>query len=253
VARRFTHDGLEVRFPELAPGVEQDQEWCELGSDGDARRIRFHDYAEIYSVPGLYERLFYDVLKCCSPQAVCQMLAEQLDANARRELRALDLGAGNGMVGEELACIGVESIVGVDIIDEAARAAARDRPGLYDDYYVLDLTDVPAPVLAELEKRRFNCLATVAALGFGDIPPEAFAVAYNLVEDGGWIAFNIKERFLAKDSGKSSGFADLIGRMLADGTLELRAERSYRHRLSMTGEPLRYVAMVARKRADVSL
>ena len=128
----------------------------------------------------------------------------------------LDVGAGNGMVGEELDRMGAKHIVGVDIIPEAAEAAERDRPGVYDDYFVVDLTDVPAGELAGCEAHQFNCLTTVAALGFGDIPPEAFTTAYNLVEDGGLIAFNIKERFVT--DGDRSGFEDLISTALDDGT-----------------------------------
>ena len=90
---------------------------------------------------------------------------------------------------------------------------------------------------------------TVAALGFGDIPPAAFANAYNLIEPGGLVAFNIKEDFL--DDGDGSGFSQLIKRAFADGSLELTAEQRYRHRLSIAGEPLHYVAMVAEKRADL--
>jgi len=245
------HGDLEVRFPNPAAGVEQDEEYCEVGEDGEVRRIRFHDYGEIYSIPGLYERIFYDALKCCSPQAVIGLLAEQLSAG--EWLRAFDVGAGNGMVADQLAKVGAESIVGVDIIPEAAMATERDRPGVYDDYHVLDLTDLTDELREELESRRFNCLASVAALGFGDMPPEAFATAYNLVDNGAWVAFNIKSRFLAENGPKGSGFAELINTMLDDGTLELRAEREYRHRLSTSGEPLHYIAMVARKRANVSV
>ena len=90
----------------------------------------------------------------------------------------------------------------------------------------------------------------MAALGFGDIPPEAFVRAYNLIEDGGWVALNIKEDFLERED---SGFAGLIRRMLNDDTLELREQRRYCHRLSLAGEPLYYVALVARKRSDVSI
>jgi SAM-dependent methyltransferase len=244
------HGDLEVRFPQPEAVLEQDEEWCEIEEDGEVRRIRFHDYGEIYSIPGLYERIFYDALKCSSPQAVIGLLAEQLRAGEL--LRAIDVGAGNGMVAEQLAGIGTDSIIGVDIIPEAAMAAERDRPDLYDAYHVVDLTDIPPDVKRELREQSFNCLVTVAALGFGDIPPEAFAAAYNLVEDGAWVAFNIKSSFLNGDGGKT-GFAELIGRMLDDGTLETCAKREYRHRLSISGEPLTYVAIVARKRADVKL
>ena len=249
---QFTHE-LEVSFPPNGDGLDQDEEWLEVEHDGRKSRVLFHDYATIYSIPGLYERLFYDTLHCESPEAVCGLLADKLDEDlGDAGLRVFDVGAGNGMVGEELARRGVDSIVGVDIIDEAKMAAERDRPGLYDAYYVLDLTDVPEATHSELEERRFNCLLTVAALGFGDMPPLAFAEAYNLVEEDGWIAFNIKSRFLSEDR-EPSGFSRLIGRMEEEGVLDVLDERQYRHRISVTGDPLYYVAVAARKRGDVPL
>ena len=155
------------------------------------------------------------------------------------------------MVGEQLEAHGVPTIVGADIIEEAAEATERDRPGIYDEYHVVDLTDIPSETLRELEDRRFNCLVTVAALGFGDIPPEAFAAAYNLVEPGGLVAFTIKEDFIAADDG--SGFSRLVRRALDEGSMDLGARRRYRHRLSVDGQPLHYVAMVVEKRADLPL
>ena len=135
---------LEITFPTDA-SVAQDEEWCEVGLNGERRRIRFHDYHEVYSVPGLYEQLFYEELECRSPQTICDLLGEALravDADPA-DLVVFDIGAGNGMVGEELARLGVGSVVGVDIIEKAAEATERDRPGVYDDYYVLDLTRIP--------------------------------------------------------------------------------------------------------------
>ena len=245
---------LTVEFPAPAQkSLGQDDEWCLVHVDGAPRRIRFHDYHEIYSIPGLYERLFYDHLECCSPATVRALLEEELERAGVEPagLRILDLGAGNGMVGEELAEMGAGSIVGVDLIEEAAGAAARDRPGTYEDYLVLDLTNLSSEERRRLGTRQFNCLATVAALGFGDIPPRAFAEAYNLVADGGWIAFNIKQDFL--DDGDGTGFSRLIGRLLESGILEERAQKVYRHRLSTTGDPLDYVAIVAVKRSDVPM
>ena len=90
---------------------------------------------------------------------------------------------------------------------------------------------------------------TVAALGFDDLPPQAFTAAFNLIEAGGWIAFNLKEDFLADDD--ESGFALLIDHMLGSGMLEPRARHRYRHRLSVTGAPLYYVAFIGVKHADV--
>jgi predicted TPR repeat methyltransferase len=242
----------EIRFPQAADR-DQDQEWCEVRIDGATRPIRFHDYAEIYALPGLYEQLFYDELECNSPDTVANLLCEHLDAMGSdcSELDVFDVGAGNGMVAEELQARGVRSIVGVDIIEAAGEAAERDRPGAYNDYFVVDLTDMPGAVSAELEARRFNCLITVAALGFGDIPPEAFAAAFNLIEPGGTIAFTIKEDFISDDD--QSGFSRLVDRALEDGTMKSHARQRYRHRLSMSGEPLHYAAMIAEKHGDLPL
>jgi SAM-dependent methyltransferase len=244
----------EIRIPRAGDArFDQDEEWCEVLIEGQPRRIRFHDYDEIYSIPGLYERLFYELLECDSPRAVMALLGKELRSRGRQAstLRVLEVGAGNGMVGAELDELGVSTIVGVDIIEEAAMAAERDRPGVYDDYLVLDLTAIPPDTRRDLGGRGFNCLVTVAALGFGDIPPDAFANAYNLVEPGGLVAFNIKEDFLT--DGDGSGFSRLIREGLADGSLHMTRERRYRHRLSISGEPLHYVAMIAEKRADLPL
>jgi len=242
---------LEIRLPEAMGDLEQDEEWYELSLDGETRRVRFHDYAQTYSMPGVYERLFYDTLKCDSPRTVCALLEEQVESEGRdpSELRVLDLGAGNGMVGEQLAEMGAEQIVGVDILEEAAQAAERDRPGVYDDYLVLDLTELPQPQREDLRSRRLNCLTSVAALGFGDIPPAAFAEAYSLVEDGGSIGFSIKEEMLSGED--SSGFSRMIDEAIGGGALEVKAERRYRHRLSLSGEPLYYVAIVAEKEREL--
>jgi SAM-dependent methyltransferase len=241
---------LSVDFPGN-PQLEQDHEWCEVTVDGRTERIRFHDYDRIYSIPGLYEHLFYDRLECCSPETVRQLLHEQLTATKADPgtLDVLDLGAGNGMVGEQLAELGVRSMVGIDLLPEAKMAADRDRPGTYSDYFVMDLTDISDEHRRDLESRRFNCLVTVAALGFGDIPPLAFAEAFNFVSNGGWIAFNIKEDFLDDDD--PSGFSRLIKRLLETGIVEQRAEKVYCHRLSTAGERLDYVAIVGVKHSDV--
>ena len=51
----------------------------------------------------------------------------------------------------------------------------------------------------------------------------------------------------------ASGFSRLIRNALKDGCLALKAERHYRHRLSVAGEPLHYIAMVGEKRRDLVL
>ena len=245
---RFSNDELTIHLPHAAvTALQQDEEYFELEQDGRRRRIRFHDYAEIYSVPGLYESLFAEMLMCRSPEVVVDLLQETLPGHQQgpRDLRVLDFGAGNGMVGEELDRIGVRSIVGVDELEEAKQAAERDRPGIYDAYHAIDITAPEPGVQRELENADFNCLTCVAALGFGDIPADVFRAALDLIADDGWVAFNIRDRFVGETD--RSGFADLMDDMAATGDLVEHARLRYPHRLGLSGEPLHYVAVVAQK------
>jgi predicted TPR repeat methyltransferase len=235
-----------IRLPDVGRRLEQDEEWCEVTVGGQPRRIRFHDYGEIYDVPGLYEQLFCDRLECSSPSRVVGLLCDVLRDRdlVPTDLRVLDLGAGNGMVADELRTRGAGSVVGIDIIPEARWAAERDRPGIYADYLVADMTRLEQASEARLREAKPNCLTAVATLGFGDTPPRAFTTAMRLIETPGWLAFNIKETFLKEQD--ESGFSRLIRDLARREVVRFEAYRRYRHRRSVSGEALYYVAMVAR-------
>ena len=242
-----------IQFPQVeATDLAQDEVCFFLTEDdGTKRKIRFHDYDTIYKIPGLYEQVFYDRLRCVSPTKVAQILntsVAQAEENTT-ELRVLDLGAGNGLMGEALVKYGVSRMIGVDIIPEARDSAKRDRPHIYDSYYVMDFCDLTSNEIEELSLWSLNCLTTVAALGFGDIPPKAFMAALNIIQSEGWVAFNIKETFL--DQSDDSGFSRMIRELIFSEYLDLYHLERYRHRLSMEGNPLYYFAVTAKKNADV--
>ena len=249
--RSALHNDFRIALPPADLSFTQDEEWCVVRVNGEWREIRLHDYDELFSVPGLYEHLIYDILKCDSPARIRKLLEAELAASGTQAgtLRALDLGAGNGMVGEELADMGVEFMVGADIIEAAAEATQRDRPGIYANYHVVDMTRLNQNDRRELAGYGFNCLTCVAALGFGDIPTEAFANAFNLIKPGGWIAFNIKSSFLDQDD--TSEFAKLIQSVMADKTLDVRKTQRYQHRVGTNRQPIQYTAIVGNKRRDI--
>lgn len=237
----------KVRMPDVDERLEQDEEWCEVTIEGEKRRVRFHDYGDLYEIPGAYEEVFYSKLKCCSPSYVVNLLQSVIEEAGEdiTDQRVFDVGAGNGMVGDELASRGVKTIMGVDLIPEAKEATYRDRPGIYTDYFVADLTDFPEEYEKTIRAANLNCMTTVAALGFGDIPPLAFLKAMELIETPGWMAFNINENFIKDD--ETSGFNRLIRFLSREEYILIHAYRRYQHRLSVTGDPLYYVVMVARK------
>ena len=54
----------KIKFPKQDTSEpRQDETFFYLQVSGKNRKIRFHDYAEIYQVQGLYEQIFYDCLK----------------------------------------------------------------------------------------------------------------------------------------------------------------------------------------------
>jgi SAM-dependent methyltransferase len=246
----WTNKDVRVHFPEVDQ-VEQGKEYFWVERNGDREKVRFHDYDPIYEIPGLYEHLFYDRYGCNSPAVVCSLLKGHLDGPVPCDdsLCVLDIGAGNGMVGEQLVELGADSVVGIDIIEEAAQALDRDRPDLYQDYHVADLTRLPEEVERSLKDQNFNCLTVVAALGFDDIPPLAFANGYNLISTPAWVAFNIKEDFVCEAD--ATGFCRLIERMVETGVMDIHARRRYRHRFCQDGTPLYYYAVVGQKQQDI--
>lgn len=242
-----------IQFPPLdAQTLAQDEAWFQLVKDDGIHKIRLHDYDEIYRHPGLYEQLFYDRLQCESPQKVAEILHDAVTQSrgSFSELRMLDLGAGNGMMGEAVKRFGVARLVGADIIAEARDAVERDRPGLYDAYYVEDFCNLTDATRKEIAAWQLDCLVTVAALGFGDIPPKAFIEAFNLIKPGGWVALNIKDIFLFKSD--TSGFSTMMRELLFSEFLDLHHLERYRHRLSVEGKPLYYFAIAGRKKSDLT-
>lgn len=242
---------FKLRIPETVKSVRQGEEPFIVEYNGEEKRIRAHDYDEIYKVPGLYEYLFYDKYKCDSPNVVCSELVKEVENTPMKvsELKVLDVGAGNGMVGEELKSAGADSVFGIDIIEEAAEAIERDRPGIYDDYLIEDLTRLSDGTREKVERWSPNCMTIVAALGFDDIPPEAFAEAFNMISEQGWVAFNIKDEFCSK--GDRTGFSKLIDNMTGTSVFSVKSKKRYRHRFCQDGTPLNYFAVTGQKQKDI--
>ena len=240
-----------VQFPSTGTQrLDQDEGFFYLDEGDESRKIRFHDYDEIYRRPGLYEQIFYDRLKCQSPAKVASILQSAVlqSGQPSTTLRVLDLGAGNGIMGEELRRLGVARLVGADILPEAHEACLRDRPEVYDEYLVCDITDLDEETLDEIESWSLDCLTMVAALGFGDIPAAAFVTAFNLIDVGGWVAFNVKETFL--DNRETTDFSRVARELVFTDYLEIHHLERYRHRLSIDGEPIFYYAVAGQKTAD---
>jgi SAM-dependent methyltransferase len=222
-----------------------DESWFEVGRPGERRRVAFHDYATIYSEPGLYERVFIEELGMRSTFEVVRLFGEALRHSGLDPAgqRVLDLGAGNGIGGEELRSLGVRSVVAVDLEPAAATAAARDRPGVYDEYVVADLSTAAD----RLAGYQLTAVVALSAIGPGHVPPESLRRALDLLRPGGLYAFAVMPALLPgseDEVGQSTGYPAYLAELLAQS--EELTRKTYVHRRQADGSPHEAVALVGR-------
>lgn len=227
------------------PGRRQGEEQFLLHRASGTERIVLHDYAAVYPVPGLYEEVVQRQLECASPATVAEALVAAAAAEGVEpgQVRAFDLGAGNGVVGEELRGRGVDVVAGADNIVEARDAAHRDRPGLYRHYLVGERLDVDE--VAELVRTEgLTALVAAGAVGVGHVPVEALGALWASFPRGSFLALTLK------DGGPETGdhdVADVEAMITAATGTRVVERRRFRHRRSMAGDDLFYLVLVARK------
>lgn len=194
-----------------------------------------HDYGPLYDIAGGYETLVQGVLECRSPRFLAEMLRSVVGRSLRGR-RVLDIGAGNGVSGEELWRVGARDLVGVDREPAAARAAQRDRPGLYKSYFASIEDALPL-----LRTGRLDTLTSVGALGSNHVPTDVFANTWASFEPGAYFAVTVPPSHVE--------FLDMLGSPELQRHTELLRKAEFRHRLTMSGQPVHYLAIVGRKQA----
>ncbi len=237
---------LEVEL-QTGPGDDQTQESLVVTHpDGRTERFRLHEYSRVYAVPGLYEEVVQRRLRCASPSRLAELLVTCAgEAGVEPgKLGVFDLGAGNGVVGEELRARGVTTLVASDNVAAARDAALRDRPGLYAEYLVGDTDDLPQ--VADLVREHgLNGLVAAGALGLGHVSADSFHRLWSAFAGEAWFAVSVHEDLVERGA---SDFGDYLGEFEQHGDWgEIVLRERFRHRLTMSGEPIHYVAIVAHK------
>ena len=243
---------FQVRFPQNWEVVTQGEEYFFVTQNGVEKLLKLHDYAAIYQIPGLYQYLLLERLGDRSPDTLSSLLIEQVTQTGATaaDLKVLDMGAGIGLSGSKLVQRGVQSVVGLDILPAAATAAAREHPGTFAAYYVADLLNLSQEMQLRLVNHQFNCLMCCSALTC-HLPIQAFIAAFNLIADGGWIAFNINQLKLSPENNQDTGFYQLFDSLIHQGIFQVHCTHRYQHRLSMAGKPIEYCAVVGKKQRAI--
>lgn len=246
---RYAHipELYNVRFqtPETS---KQSDEYFYAEVDGQKRLFNIHDYASLYRVPWLYDVALYHALVCRTPTEMSDIIKtvwdnENVNTGA---LRVLELGAGSGAFGYELRhTLRVGHLSAIDICPEAKIAAERDRVGLYDEYYVDDLTKLSAETRAAFDAAKFNVVAVASATGWGNhIPVDGFQKGFELLDAGGWFVFHVKPE---DPDPECIELCRWIEGLVEGGQLEQVYRGSHFHRKSSNGAEISYDVVIGRK------
>ena len=240
-AFRILADAADERRP------DQEEVVVRFADDGRRERFRVQDYARVYGVPGLYEAMVGVTLRCRSPDQVASMLARAARGLgwAPRSVSVVDLGAGNGVSGEALAAHGLAPVAAIDTEPAARAAAIRDRPGLYETYLIADVLALTVTEQHTLRALTPNALACVGAIGLHHVPPAALPAALELLADDSLLAYTLAAANIALDGAEISARLSAIENQWL---IEVLARQRYRHRLTVTGHPIWWEAVVARAR-----
>ncbi len=243
----MTKKRYAIRLPD-GSGLSQGEEYFFLNINGNERLVRLHDYQTIYQFPLLYETVLYDILGCQTPSKICDILNGVLNRSlvTRRQLHMLEIGAGSGIFAEYLRDrVGITDVSGLDIYEIARIAAERDRPGVYKNYYVADLTDLSPGLLRELVAQKFNCVGVASATGWGNhIPVEGFEQAFSLLVPGGLFIFHVKPNDPDIECTELNRW---IMSKIESGRLELMHKELSFHRNDIEGKPIYYDIIVGTK------
>ncbi|NET52303.1 MAG: class I SAM-dependent methyltransferase [Merismopedia sp. SIO2A8] len=241
---------FEINLPEIenSRNLPIHEEYFLLTHDDSTSPVRLHDYSTIYSIPFLYEHLM-ERLSCQSHTVLTSLLVQEFTHHDRtvNDMVVLDMGAGSGLVGHTLSTLGVQSLVGIDIEPEAAQAARRQYPGIYENYYVEDLRHLTQQTQRALAQRQFNCMICCSALSNGHVSADALSAVFNQIANNGCVAFNVAQYFWEDDT--ETGFRQQHPWVDNPDIFEVAQMQPYRHRLYTDGRPLEYLAIIGRKRS----
>lgn len=237
---------FDIRLPKNSQYSRADEEYFFLTENGNERKIMLQDYIELYKIPRFYEYFAFEYLKYQSPQVLSTLLIDEIkkDKQSVAELEVLEIGSGSGLMAKELKSLGIQSIIGTDILPQAAEAALRDYPAVYDNYYVEDWIQLSKKTADILKRKTFNCLVCCSALSH--IPISAFKNAYNMIGKDGWIVFNISK--LAWEDKSAAGFINNHSWVNNPELFELKSQYTYLHRNRTNGDPIDYIAFIGIKR-----
>ncbi|XP_071095009.1 methyltransferase-like protein 27 [Haliotis cracherodii] len=153
---------------------------------------------------------------------IAEGVADYFQADVRDSVRILDVGAGTGMLAEQLWPRGFRQIDGLDPSTGMMTEAMKKR--VYTDYY-LEFMD--GHTITQLDTDSYNCLVAAAAFNTGLVPCAALLEITRLVKPGGLICFGIPDARFTDVKEYINRLEPLMQQMEEDGLWQLLDKKHY--------------------------
>ncbi len=147
-----------------------------------------------------YDETMTSGLGYLSPATAAKLLTANM---ANKSDRILDVGAGTGLVGKQLANLGHGLIDGIDYSAEMLEQAAAT--GLYDNLIEADLN---TPVA--ISDRTYQGLVCVGTFTYGHVGAGCLDELFRIMKPGGYFVAAIRKTYW-----QPAGFADKIEELMA--------------------------------------
>ncbi|WP_337659956.1 class I SAM-dependent DNA methyltransferase [Anderseniella sp. Alg231-50] len=145
-----------------------------LSTDADTHDL-YRDWAETY------DKTMLDGLGYLSPRLVSRLLADHV---SNKTIPVLDVGAGTGLAGLELASLGFTAIDAIDYSADMLAVAAQR--GIYGSLLEGDLTK---PL--DITDATYGAAVCTGTFTHGHVGPSCLAELFRTIRPGGLFAFSI--------------------------------------------------------------
>ncbi len=148
-----------------------------LSSDADTHEL-YRDWAETY------DKTMLEGLGYLSPRLVSRLLADHV---SDKTIRVLDVGAGTGLAGLELAGLGFTSIDAVDYSADMLAVAAQRN--IYKNLIKGDLTE---PL--DIPDMTYGAAVCTGTFTHGHVGPSCLAELFRIITPGALLTFDQHRR-----------------------------------------------------------
>ncbi len=175
-----------------------------LSSDADTHEL-YRDWAETY------DKTMLEGLGYLSPRLVSRLLADHVSDET---VPVLDVGAGTGLAGQELAALGFTCIDAVDYSADMLAVAAQRN--IYTRLIEGDLTK---PL--DIADATYGAAVCTGTFTHGHVGPSCLAELFRIIAPGGLFAFSINTGVWT-----DGGFETELKRLETSGAVRLVARQA---------------------------